>query len=149
MLCDTLSPKNSLWSTLRDLTSIKRDELAKQRDAVKALRQELVAPLSAVSDRRARVELLLQDAGKRVKNDRGDPDRPWAGHRSTVVRKGSALHTEILALAGISARNTQRFLAQSNSDSSIQPSTFSTVENRFQKALDALEIKYSYAHPVR
>ncbi|KAJ3170133.1 hypothetical protein HDU88_008758 [Geranomyces variabilis] len=145
MLSDTIAPKNSLWSTLRDLTSIKRNELAKQRDAVKALRQELVAPLSAVSDPRARVELLLQDAGKRVKNDRGDPDRPWAGHRSTVVRKGSALHTEILALAGISARNTQRFLAQSNSDSSIQPSTFSTVENRFQKALDAFEIKYSYA----
>ncbi|KAJ3174687.1 hypothetical protein HDU87_006936 [Geranomyces variabilis] len=145
MLADTAAPKNSLWSTLRDLTSIKRNELAKQRDAVKALRQELVAPLSAVSDPRDRVALLLQDSGKRVKNDRGDPDRPWAGHRSTMIRKGSAMHTEILALAGISARNVQRFLAQSNNDASIQPATFSTVENRFKKALDALEIKYSYA----
>ncbi|KAJ3146830.1 hypothetical protein HDU86_008388 [Geranomyces michiganensis] len=146
MLATTSSaPTNSLAETLCALTSIKRDELARQRDAVKALRQELVAPLSAVSDPRARVALLLKDAGKRVRSERIDPDRPWSGHQNTVVHKESTMHTEILALAGISAPNVQRFLAQSQNDASIQSTAFTTVETRFRKALDALAIKYTYA----
>ncbi|KAJ3145410.1 hypothetical protein HDU86_000931 [Geranomyces michiganensis] len=59
--------------------------------------------------------------------------------------KGSAQHGEILALAGISARNVQRFLEQSDYDASIPQGLFSNVEQHFRKALRALEVKYEYA----
>lgn len=133
----------TLWSTLHSITTIKRRELAKQRDACKALRQELLNPLQQEEDPKARVRLLLKRAGQRD----GEGLIRHRKQRTAQVAplKESSQHDEILALAGISALNIQRFLQQSEVDASISSAYFSSIEADFQRALRALEIKYDYA----
>ncbi|KAJ3167205.1 hypothetical protein HDU88_002543 [Geranomyces variabilis] len=157
---------DSLGSTLHNITSIKRQELAKQRDACKAMRSDILGSIESEHDPRARVRLLLGDTGKRrgleVSSYSARASRQLAGrgrgrgrgrgggsthfHPYQAARvKSSAQHEEILALAGISAYNVQRFLEQSDHDASIPQGLFSQVELRFRKALRALEVKYEYA----
>ncbi|KAJ3133081.1 hypothetical protein HDU90_006423 [Geranomyces variabilis] len=157
---------DSLGSTLHNITSIKRQELAKQRDACKAMRSNVLGSIESEPDPRARVRLLLGDTGKRrgleVSSYSTRASRQQAGrgrgrgrgrgggsthfHPYQAARvKSSAQHEEILALAGISAYNVQRFLEQSDHDASIPQGLFSQVELRFRKALRALEVKYEYA----
>lgn len=139
--------EESIWSTLHNITSIKRQELAKQRDACQAMRTELFDPVKGESDSRERLRLLLRGAGKRIASDKEDVGRPRKFRRaSEMIRKReSAQHQEILELAGISASNLQRFLEQSENDASITSAFFSTLENQFLVALQALEVKYKYA----
>jgi hypothetical protein len=136
----------SLWSTLHSITSIKRQELAKQRDACKALQTELLETVDQESDPRSRVRLFLKDAGKRVPADKETLvwRRKPKAHEMTH-KKESTQHEEILGLAGLSAPNIQRFIEQSEKDASVSPVYFRNVENKFRSGLRAQAIKYEYA----
>lgn len=142
----TMEHSDSLRSTLHSITSIKRQELAKQRDVCKQLRAELLEPVQGESNARERVKLLLKDAGKRLPVDRETTLKRRKQKTHEIPRKKeSSQHEEILGLADLSAPNTQRFLEQSEKDASISPAYFQDIEKRFRDALRAQEIKYEYA----
>lgn len=50
-----MASQESIWSTLHNITFIKRRELAKQRDACQALRIELFQPVDGKTDSRERL----------------------------------------------------------------------------------------------
>ena len=141
-----MESSTTVLTTLHSITSIKRNELAKQRDACKALRAELLEPLKTEKDKRARVRMLLKDAGKRIPHE--TQGATWRRSRKATEmlrKKESNQHEEILNIAGISAPNVQRFLEQSERDASVSPRFFEDIEEKLQSALRAQEIKYEYA----
>ena len=136
---------HELWSTLKNVTVVKRQELAKKWDACRKLRSELVASVEGETDERERLRLLLRDAGRRMEGAADSTKRRAKRPSDLVPHKASAQHEEILTLAGLSALNIQRFLQQSQQDASIPRTLFGDYEKKFWVALEALETKYQYA----
>ncbi|KAJ3017745.1 hypothetical protein HKX48_003398 [Thoreauomyces humboldtii] len=155
-MATSVDANGSLWATLRGITSAKRHELAKQRDAYKNMRKHVLDSIASEADPRKRVRALLKESGKREVATTSSSSSPSEGldalqsfTRADPIRWKRQIenpqHEELLALSKLSAQNIQRILLQSESDKSIPAAYFEDVEKRFCEALRMQDVKLEYA----
>lgn len=165
---------SSVLSTLHSITSVKQEELVKQRDDCNRLKKELLAATEKQTDPGARVKVLVErsDAWQQLAEQRAlDESRrsrgigrtrgarsgarrgqvsllrriiPTFTHDSRIAKLGSH-HDELFKLAGINPANLERYLDQSGNDSSISPRLIKVWENKLKRALELQGVKFEYA----
>ncbi|MCJ1360564.1 MAG: hypothetical protein MMC33_010572 [Icmadophila ericetorum] len=163
----------SVLATLHSITSVKQEELVKQRDECNGLKKELLAATEQQLDPASRVKVLVErsDAWRQLAEQRdvsessqlrGTPSIPEnrsrgygrgrglrrrmvLNHRGSPVSKLATHHDELFKLAGINPANLERYLEQSKNDTSISPSLMKVWETKLKRALELQGVKFEYA----